>query len=154
MLSLSTIQLALALEAGANVFGATCMLLFPRPLLASLTASPISLSTTYPAPTSIHLLQWLAALIYGLTPQLLLALPEQTGAREKRWTAYVTLGAGEGALIALILWQALMGRQHEGGITEKALLGCAGALIPFMLWRGWVLGARPELLGGRQEKRD
>lgn len=154
MSSLSTIQLALVLEAAANLFGATCMLLFPRTILASVTASPTSLTTPSPFPASVHLFQWLAALIYGLTPQLLLALPEQKGAREKRWTVYVTLGAGEGALIAVMLWQALLGKQGQGGLTQRALLVSVGGLLPFMAWRGWVLGIRPGLLEGSSEKEE
>jgi len=151
MSSLSTIQLALALESGANIFGATIMLLFPRPILTSLTSAP-SRTASHPnppsvSPTTIQLLQWLAVLVYGLTPQLLLALPNQRGARDKRWTAYVTLGAGEGALIAVMLWQALRGEQAEGGLTRRALGGCVAGLMPFMVWRVWVLGARPGMLG-------
>ena len=150
MSSLSTIQLALALEASANIFGATLMLLFPHPILTSLTSSStpsLTASSPNPSPASIQLLQYLAAIVYGLTPQLLLALPNQKGARDKRWTAYMTLGAGEGALIAVMLWQALRGEEVEGGLTRRALGGCVGALMPFMVWRGWVLGVRPEVLG-------
>jgi hypothetical protein len=157
MSSLSTIQFALALEASANILGATLMLLFPHPILTSLTSSStpsLTASSPNPSPASIQLLQYLAAIVYGLTPQLLLALPNQKGARDKRWTAYVTLGAGEGALIAVLLWQALRGEDVEGGLTRRALGGCVGGLMPFMGWRGWVLGVRPEVLGGEGGKRE
>ncbi len=59
----------------------------------------------------------------------------------------MTLGAGEGALIAVMLWQVFRGEETEGGLTRRALGGCVGALMPFMGWRGWVLGVRPEVLG-------
>lgn len=59
----------------------------------------------------------------------------------------MTLGAGEGALIAVMLWQALRVEQAEGGLTRRALGGCVAGLMPFMVWRVWVLGARPGMLG-------
>lgn len=152
--SLTTIQLVLALEASANLFGATCMLLFPGPILTYLTNPPSSsLSSTTPDPASAHLVQWLAALVYGLTPPLLLAVPDQKDIRGKRWIAYVTLGAGEASLMAVMLWQAFMGKADGGGFTKKALLGCVGGLMPFMLWRVWVLFARPELLRDKIRKK-
>lgn len=162
MPSFSPIQLALALEAGANIFGATLMLLYPCPILASLSSPPFC-SASNPNPTavsatSIQLLRWLAALVYGLTPQLLLALPNQKGARDKRWTVYVTLGAGEGALMVVMLWQAVMRKEGEGegegGLTRRALLGCLGGLMPFMVWRIWVLGVRPGMLAENGAKRE
>ena len=151
--SLNTIQLALALEATANLFGATCMLLFPGPIITYLTSPPSPAFSTTPDPASSHLVQWLAALVYGLTPPLLLALPNHKDARAKRWIAYSTLGAGEASLIAVMLWQAFLGTDGGAGFTRRALLGCVGGLMPFMLWRVWVLFVRPELLGEEIRKK-
>ncbi|KAL8686420.1 MAG: hypothetical protein Q9218_007118 [Villophora microphyllina] len=158
MPSLSPIQIALALEAGLNIFGATFMLLLPRPILSFLS-SPPSRTASDPNPTSVsptatQLLRWLAVLVYGLTPQLLLALPASRSARDKRWIAYVTLGAGEGALIVIMLWQALVRESGEGGLTRRALLGCAAGLAPFMVWRIYVLGGRPGMLAESGPKRE
>ena len=151
MPDLTTIQLALALEAGANVLSATCMLLYPHYILNLLTATPSDiaslLNTTSTPPSAICFLQWLAVLTYGLTPQLLFAFPEHGGARDKRLTAYITLGSIDAVLIPVILWQALMWESEDGGLTRGALLGCAGGLMPFLVWRIWVLGLRPEILG-------
>lgn len=157
MPTLSPIQLALALEATANIFGATCMLLFPHSILSYVTARPssASLQNQNPDQAAIDLFRWVGAIVYGLTPQLLLALPDSKGASDRRWIAYVTLGAGEGALMAVMLWQALMMEGEEGGgITKKALLGCVAGLAPFGVWRGWVLGVRPGLLGVTEGKRE
>lgn len=157
---LTTIQLALALEAAANVLSATCMLLYPRDILSLLTATPSStaslLNPTSAPPAAIYFLQWLAVLTYGLTPQLLFALPEHRGARDKRWTAYITLGSIDVVLIPVMVWQALMWGSDDGELTRRALLGCAGGLMPFMVWRVWVLGFRPELLedSGESEKKE
>ncbi|KAL8661215.1 MAG: hypothetical protein Q9202_005817 [Teloschistes flavicans] len=158
MRSLSPIQIALALEAGLNIFGATIMLLFPRPMLAFLS-SPPSRTASNPnpntvSPTAIQLLRWLAALVYGLTPQLLLALPSSRSARDKRWLAYVTLGAGEGVLIVMMLWQALLRESGDGALTRRALLGCVVGLTPFMVWRVYVLGVRPGMLAESGAKRE
>ena len=147
---LTTIQLALALEAVANVLSATGLLLYPLEILNLLTATPSStaslLNPSSAPPAATYFLQWLAALTYGLTPPLLFALPEHRGARDKRWTAYITLGSIDMVLIPLMVWQALMWGSDDGGLTRRALLGCAGGLLPFMVWRVWVLGFRPELL--------
>ena len=151
MPDLTTIQVALALEAGANVLSATCMLLYPHYILSLLTATPSDIgfvpnSTSAPS-SAIYFLQWLAVLTYGLTPQLLFAFPEHRGARDKRLTAYITLGSVDGAMILVSLWQALMLESDDGGLTRGALLGCAGGLMPFLAWRIWVIGLRPEILG-------
>ena len=148
---LSDIQLALALEAGANVLSATCMLLYPHYILNVLTINPFStasfLNPTSAQPAANDLLQWIAALTYGLTPALLFAFPEHRGARDKRWTAYVTLGAIDMVLIPVMLWQAMTWESDDGGLTRQALLGFAGGLMPFLIWRVWVLGSRPDILG-------
>ncbi|KAL8676981.1 MAG: hypothetical protein Q9186_006556 [Xanthomendoza sp. 1 TL-2023] len=168
MPSSSPIQIALALEAGINILGGSIMLLFPSRILAALTTNTSSnnpststqalLATSTPSasPAAVVLLQWVAVLIYGLTPQLLLALPDGRGAVDKRWICYMTLGAGEGALILIIVWQILMRRDGdgEGAFTRKALLGCAGLLVPTMVWRIYSLATPGWLEGGGGRKRE
>ena len=148
---LSEIQIALALEAGANVLSATSMLLFPGYILSALTTTPSSIGSLLNPPSAppaaMYLFQWLAAITYGLTPPLLVALPGQRGAKDKRWTAYITLCAIDSVLIPVMLWQALMLESDDGGLTRQALLGCAGGLMPFLVWRVWVLALKPEMLG-------
>ncbi|KAL8811574.1 MAG: hypothetical protein Q9223_002093 [Gallowayella weberi] len=168
MPSPSPIQIALALEAGLNIFGGTIMLLFPHRILAAITAnassnSPststqalLATSTPFASPTAVALLQWLGVLVYALTPQLLLALPDGRGAVDKRWICYITLGAGEGALMLIMAWQAMMRRDGdgEGEFTRKALLGCMGGLLPMMVWRIYSLATPGWLEGGNGRKRD
>ncbi|KAL8795611.1 MAG: hypothetical protein Q9195_001849 [Heterodermia aff. obscurata] len=161
MPQLSDIQIAIALEAGANVLSATAMLLFPHYIFNLLTSTSSStesiLNPTSAPPAGIQLLQWLAAITYGLTPPLLVAFPAHRDARDRRWTAYITLGAVDTAQISTMLWQALMWESDDGGVTRRALLGSTCVLIPFLAWRVWVLGLRPEMLGksgrdGKMEK--
>ena len=136
----TNIRRFMALEASLNILGALPMLLMPSTCARSLT-HPGSAS-----PATAQLIQWLGALTLGLTPQLLLALPNTKTAIESRAMAYVTLGAGEAALVGVMLWQA-WGGSAEGGFTGRALVGAAGVLAPTLVARAWVLFWRPEVLG-------
>lgn len=129
----------MVLEAAFNILGAIPMLFFPS------TVASLMTSTGAASPATAQLLQWLGALTLGLTPQLLLALQNTKTAIESRATVYVTLGAGEAMLIPVMLWQAGVG--DEGGFTGKALVRAAGVLLVPLVWRVYVLGWRPELLG-------
>lgn len=132
---------AMALEAGLNVFGATAMLMYPLHTLSFMVTKP-SESTA----ASAALVQWLGALTCGLAVPLLCALPNTRGAIESRRVVYYTLGAGEGCLVPLFLWQAY-GNGTATGLTPKALMVCASVLFPTLVWRGTVLFGKPEWLG-------
>lgn len=133
------IRRAMAVEAAFNILGAIPMLLFPATIAGFMTSSGTA------SPAAAQLLQWLGALTLGLTPQLLLALPNTKTAVEGRAMVYLTLGAGEAMLIPVMLWQAWVG--DEGGFTGRALVGAAGVLFGPFVGRVYVLGWRPELLG-------
>jgi len=65
---------------------------------------------------------------------------------------YYTLGAGELALIPVILWQTLGPGMGMGiGITLKALGTCLFFLVLPLALRVYVLFVRPELLGRYRE---
>ncbi|KAL8708954.1 MAG: hypothetical protein Q9220_006286 [cf. Caloplaca sp. 1 TL-2023] len=147
----SPIQIALALEATANILGGTFMLLSPHRILAALTTT----TSTPPSSTTIVLFQWLAVLVFGLTPQLLLGIPNSKTAVEKRRMSYITLGACEVALILMMVWQIVDGKEEEeGGLTRKALCGCVAGLVPFLGWRAFALGRVGWMEGGKGGKRE
>ena len=138
---------AMALEAGLNVFGATLMLLYPSQLLSYMVATKPPVAITGASAT---LVQWLGALTCGLAVPLLCAIPNTRGAIESRRVVYYTLGAGEGFLVPLLLWQAAFSGSSsgiDGGLTPKALTVCAAVLFPTLVWRGVVLFVKPEWLG-------
>jgi Na+-driven multidrug efflux pump len=115
----TVIRYAMAIEAGLNVFGATIMLLYPSEVLSYMVTKP-SANTA----ASAALAQWLGALTCGLAVQLLCAIRNTRGAIESRRAVYYTLGAGEGFLIPLLLWQA-SSISTEKGLTSNALAVCA-----------------------------
>jgi len=135
----TVIRYAMAFEAGLNIFGATIMLTYPSQILSYMVNKP-SANTA----ASAQLLQWLGALTAGLAVPLLCALPNTREAIESRRTVYYTLGAGEGFLIPLFLWQA---SAADTGLSPTALGICAAVLFPTMVWRGLVLFGKPEWLG-------
>ncbi|MCJ1392170.1 hypothetical protein MMC18_005037 [Xylographa bjoerkii] len=135
---------ALLIEALSNILGAIPMIFLTRPLL-----SLISPST--PSPLAVSLTQWLGGLICGLAAPLLLAYPNTKRAMESRTTVYWTLGAGEGALVPLMLWQ-YMKEGQESGLPGGFLLGAAGVLAATAVWRLWVMLVRPEWIGRYREE--
>lgn len=129
---------AFVIEAGANLFGAIGMLAFPEPILR--ISSPATLNGS--SPLSKSLLQWLAALVIGLTPQLLLALPETRRAVGSRYTVYITLLAGEAALLAVMAWQGFTGGSEQNiGLTKNALLASGATLGITAIWRMYAMSA-------------
>lgn len=136
------IRRAMFIEGCLNIFGGVSMLMMPSTILSWMVSSPKGEIT----PTATALIQWLGALVLGLTQQLFLAIPNTRGAVESRPMVYYTLGAGELALIPLFVWQAL-GPEDASGITRRALMVAIGALVPPLLLRGYVLFVRPSLLG-------
>jgi len=136
-----TIRLAFGLEAAANIFGAGMMLYSPSSIL-----SYAHWHSSEPAPLASSLLQWIAALIIGLTPQLLIGLRSTPQAILSRRTVYWTLLTGEGALVAVMWWQGMKFKAATG-FKKEALQLCAGVLLLTAVWRVFVLFVRPDLLG-------
>ncbi|MCJ1285605.1 hypothetical protein MMC26_004946 [Xylographa opegraphella] len=130
---------ALLIEALSNILGAIPMIFLTRPLLTLISSSA-------PSPLAVSLTQWLGGLICGLAAPLLLAYPNTRRAIESRTTVYWTLGAGEGALVPLMLWQ-YMSQGQGSGLPGGFLLGAAGVLGATAAWRLWVMLVRPEWMG-------
>lgn len=135
------IRYAMAIEGALNILGALPMLLIPATLLHHITTSPLEVIDT-----SVALLQWIGALILGITPQLFLAIPNTRTAIESRRMVYLTLGAGELSLPAVFMLQAY-GSNAGVRITRNALVLATGILVPLVLFRSYVLFAKPSLLG-------
>ncbi|MCJ1398924.1 hypothetical protein MMC11_002125 [Xylographa trunciseda] len=138
------IRAALLIEALGNILGAIPMIFLARPLLSLITSST-------PSPLAVSLTQWLGGLTCGLAAPLLLAYPNTKRAMESRTTVYWTLGAGEGALVPLLLWQ-YMSEGRGSGLPGGFLLGAAGVLAATAVWRLWVMQVRPEWMGRYREE--
>ncbi|MCJ1438601.1 hypothetical protein MMC27_007991 [Xylographa pallens] len=135
---------ALLIEALSNFLGGIPMIFLTRPLLSLI-------SSETPSPLAVSLTQWLGGLICGLAAPLLLAYPDTKRAMESRTTVYWTLGAGEGALVPVMLWQ-YMSQGNGSGLPGGFLLGAAGVLAATAAWRLWVMLARPEWMGRYREE--
>ncbi|MCJ1386503.1 hypothetical protein MMC17_009629 [Xylographa soralifera] len=135
---------ALLIEALSNILGAIPMIFLTRPLLSLISSSA-------PSPLAVSLTQWLGGLICGLAAPLLLAYPNTKRAMESRTTVYWTLGAGEGALVPVMLWQ-YMSQGQGSGLPGGFLLGAAGVLAATAAWRLWVMLVRPEWMGRYREE--
>ncbi|KAI9696336.1 MAG: hypothetical protein M1820_008178 [Bogoriella megaspora] len=136
------IRLAFLLEALFNILGAAVILLYPATCLSYFVPKP-HITTT----TSVSLVQWLAALILGLTPQLVLALPNSRKAVDSRPMVYTTLAWGEACLMPVLIWHAFV----ESGLSPRAMGICVGNLLPIFCWRLYVLWWKPEWFGRVKE---
>ena len=152
----SIIQTAFLIEALANV-PAIVLLLF-RPAQTLQYFVPSSGPHPHFDSTTIFLARSLGAFIFALTPQLLLAYPNSRDKEGKRMLAYWTLGAGEGALIPLLLWEALretnqskVGAGDIGGFSRNFCLSGVASLLPVLTWRLYVFQFKPHWFGDTAE---
>lgn len=67
---------------------------------------------------------------------------------------YLLLGIGEALLIPVLLNEMLKDGGREAAVSKKVAGGSIGMLLPPLLWRLYVLGVRPDLLGRYTEKRE
>jgi len=132
----SIIRNAFALEACANILGGAMMLVYPAKCLSYFL--PTSARIT---PVATCLIQWLAALVLGLTPQLLIAIPES--GKNGRPMVYYTLGAGEAFAILVMAWQT----GTQSGLSPTSLWIACGVMGLALLWRLFVIIFKFEWFG-------
>ena len=154
----SIIQTAFFLEALMNGYGIVSLIFYPestiRPALNTTGWSSAAKSAAKLNQTASLFARCAGVLIFALTPQLLLALPDSKDCVGKRKLVYWTLGFGEAGLIPLFLWEAFRdsnrrGFERRGGLTQRAALLCAGMLIPPLAWRVFVFGWKEHWFGPR-----
>ena len=139
-------------ESVFNILGGSIMILFPTYCLSWMS------NTTPPSTAAVSMTQWLGALTLGLTPELLLSRRTTRAAFESRPMVYVTLLAGEGFLVPLMLWQAVgndgggNGSSSASGFTTMGLITASGVLASTAVWRLLVLFGRPDWFGGYVEE--
>ena len=140
-----TIRKAFLLESILNLFTLP-LIFFPRPILSFLLLNPekdLNNAVTFFA-------RCFGGLVVGaLTPALWCGLPNTKSSIESRRTTYILLAGGEIFLIPLLISQALKGGDVASGaaISPMVAVLAMGGLVPPLAWRGYVLLARPELLG-------
>ena len=136
----SILQTALFIESLVNVPFIISLIFYPESTLRpAITPNPLSPAAELNQ-TATLIARCFGVLILALTPQLVSALPDSKDCVGKRKQIYLTLGYGEGGLIALFLWEAFRKRSSEelGGFTKTAALLCVGVLTPCLAWRVFV----------------
>jgi hypothetical protein len=144
----STIRKAFLLEAFAN--------LFTIPLITN-TRWTLSLLLNNPSrdinPTSILFARLFGGLVVGgLTSALLAGATNTRNGIESRRPTYLLLGLGEALLIPIIVLDLLKGGGPGAALSKKVAAASVACLVPPLLWRLYVLLARPDLLGRYTEE--
>ena len=128
--------------------------LFSIPLITN-TRTVLSYALRNPAhinPASIFFSRLFGGLIVGgLTSALWAGLPNTITGIESRKIVYITLGMGEVLLIPIIALEAMKGGGADAALTVRGCLATIACLLPPLLWRGYVLFVRPEMMGRYRE---
>jgi uncharacterized membrane protein len=123
--------------------------LFTLPLITN-TPWTLGLLLKHPShinPTSILFARLFGAIIVGaLTSALLAGCTNTRNGIESRRVVYLVLGVGEAALVPLLLLEA-MKDGRDAALSVKVALVSVACLVPGLLWRCYVLGVNPDLLG-------
>ncbi len=142
----SIIQTAFAIEACSNIPAIIGLIFFPYKIISYALVAPIASAEL--TATAIFLARCTGVLILALTPQLLLALPNDKDGPGRKKLAYFTLGAGEAGLIPLFFWEAVRATDAEkalgaGGLSRTVALTWVVNLGSLLVWRVWVWSMRP-----------
>lgn len=148
----SVIQAAFFLEALSNVSAIVSLIFLPEQTLSRALTTNAPYSAAELNRTATLLARCVGVLIFALTPQLLLALPDSKDCVGKRKQVYWTLGLGEAGLIPLFLWEAFRATDQaklewRGGLSRKTALLCAGILVLPLGWRAFVFGWKEHWFG-------
>lgn len=92
-------------------------------------------------------------MIGGLTSALLAGYTNTRNGIESRRPTYLLLGVGEALLIPLLVNEMLKDGGRDAAISKKVAGVSIGMLLPPLLWRIYVIGVRPDLLGRYTEKK-
>ncbi|KAF2631936.1 hypothetical protein BU25DRAFT_406457 [Macroventuria anomochaeta] len=145
----STIRKAFLAEAIAN--------LFTIPLVTH-TSWVLSLILNHPSdinPSSILFARLFGGLVIGgLTSALLAGYTNTRNGIESRRPTYLLLGVGEALLIPILVNEMLKDGGRDAAVSKKVAGISIGMLLPPLLWRVYVIGVRPDLLGRYTEKRE
>lgn len=148
----SIIQAAFFFEALTNVSAIVSLILLPERTLSHALVTRPPYSAAELNQTATLLARCAGVLIFALTPQLLLALPDSSDCVGKRKQVYWTLGLGEAGLIPLFFWEAFRASDQDklgwrGGLSRRTALLCAGMLVLPLAWRACVFGWKEHWFG-------
>lgn len=138
----STIRRAFFLEAAAN--------LFTIPLITNThhTLSILLKNPVHVNPASILFARLFGGIVVGgFTSALLAGSTNTRNGVESRRPTYLMLGLGEALLIPMFFLELLRDGSDDVAISKKVATASIVCLVPPLLWRLYVLCARPDILG-------
>ena len=140
------IRVALAFESLVTVGVGAYYMFFPRHYLLHTMGAAAAQATT----TALQSAQQFGSVNVFIGATIALFIPNTKKAIESRQILYFVLLVYELLYIPLLVWQAFM---MEGGMLRKSLLDAVGQFVPFVVWRIFTLGWKPEWFGRYQEGR-
>jgi hypothetical protein len=151
----TAIRIALGYEVLANIPTIFLMLAYPDWVVdylrftppPSLLGSKVTESVLTPT-----LEQWIACLFVGFTIAVGSSIGRSPRAVHSRATLYAGLLVTDAMLVGLMLWHAFVVGEENVGVKKTVLLNGAASLVPYVLWRGWVLGWKGEWVGLRDRR--
>jgi hypothetical protein len=146
----TAIRIALGYEVLANIPSIAFMLAYPDWVVDYLKYTPPPSLLSYKVPESIltaSLVQWIACLFVGFTIAIGASMGRSPRAVHSRATLYAGLLVTDAMLVGIMLWQAYVVGEDKVGVKKTVLLNGAASLVPYVLWRGWVLGWKGEWVG-------
>lgn len=144
----SVIRKAFLFEAIAN--------LFTIPLITHTrwTLSLLLLRPDHINPSSILFARLFGGIVVGgLTSALLAGATNTRNGIESRRPTYLMLGIGEAMLIPMLFLELVKDGGRDAALSKKVAGISIAFLIPPLLWRLYVLGVRPDLLGRYREEK-
>ncbi|KAH7073922.1 hypothetical protein BKA63DRAFT_491870 [Paraphoma chrysanthemicola] len=136
----NVIRIALAVESVFTVGISAYYIFFPRHYLLRTLGAASAQATT----TALQMTQQYGAVGVLVGAGVGLFVPNTKNLIEFRQPLYRALLAFEVAFIPLLLWQAL---KMEDGIPKNSLVSTATQFVPFVVWRIFTLGWKPEWFG-------
>lgn len=140
------IRVALAVESALTVGMGAYYIFFPRHFLVQTMGAAASQVTT----TALQAAQQYGATIAFVGAVVGLHFPNTKLAIESRQPLYRAILAFEVLYVPLLVWQAYT---MEGGMSKSALLFTAWQFAPFIAWRIFTLGWKPEWFGRNLERK-
>lgn len=144
ILGLTPFKAALAFEIFANIVSLPSLILHPEAALTFLTTSSSQIT-----PAARSLTQWFGGVFAFLTVPLILSWAEPKTPNDAqagfRRATYITMGAGEIVLGAILAWQYASG---TSGLKEGAVLFLEGHLAVLLVMRYVFLYGKREWLEG------
>ncbi|KAJ3549936.1 hypothetical protein NM208_g237 [Fusarium decemcellulare] len=146
----SIVRIILAAESALNIFMAIPIIFNAKEALGRMYLSDGKSA----APHAASVFQLFGLSLVAMTVPMVLAIPNKTGAVERRRTTYQMLASFEAFAVPLSFWQAWVAGEADSGLDPSKVIWGFGLPIGLALgFRAWVLFVKPEWMGKYRAKR-